>query len=259
MRRIKKVTSIFLSVIMVFSVFMAVPLTANAAEGLFYDYRILEDGTAEVTGINYVDYDHHGGEVFLELYLHIPSVIDGYKVTSIGKSFINNERITNDAGYDSYLFYINGVDIPYGVTNICDSGFENGWCLEEVKISSSVTSIGNSAFYGCENLKSITILESVTSIGIQAFESGITIRGFANTAAEQYANENGCNFIALDDSIGDVNCDGVISVGDATILQKNLADTVVLTPKQLSLADVNGDGVVNVNDATEIQRKLVNK
>ncbi len=259
MRRIKKVTSIFLSVIMVFSVFLVVPLTANAAEGLFYDYRILEDGTAEVTGINYVDNEHHGGEVFLELYLHIPSVIDGYKVTSIGKSFINNERITNDAGYDSYYFFINGVDIPYGVTNICDSGFENGWCLEEVKISSSVTSIGNRAFYGCERLKSISILDSVTGIGSQAFERGITIRGFANTAAEQYAYENGCNFIALDDSIGDVNCDGVISVGDATILQKNLADTAALTPKQLSLADVNGDGAVNVNDATEIQRKLVKK
>lgn len=259
MRKIKKVTSIFLAVLMVFSAFSALSLTANAAARIKFDYKILEDGTVELTGINYVDDLHHGGEVILEFCLCIPSKIDGYKITSIGKSFIDRIRITNNEGYESYRFLITGVEIAEGITRIDNGAFESGWCLQEVKIPASVTSIGNNAFSGCEKLKSITILDSVTSIGSQAFESSITIRGFANTAAEQYANENGCNFIALDDSIGDVNCDGVISVGDATILQKNLADTVVLTPKQLSLADVNGDGVVNVNDATEIQRKLVNK
>lgn len=60
-----------------------------------------------------------------------------------------------------------------------------------------------------------------------------------------------------DTVIGDVNGDGVLSIIDATEIQKHLAGIVELTDSQLDLADVNGDDVVSIMDATDIQKVLV--
>lgn len=59
------------------------------------------------------------------------------------------------------------------------------------------------------------------------------------------------------DLFGDICTDGVLSVTDATELQKALAGIVKLTDNQNSLTDVNGDGDVNVKDVTAIQRIIV--
>ena len=53
---------------------------------------------------------------------------------------------------------------------------------------------------------------------------------------------------------GDVDGDGVISIMDATAIQKYVADMVKLTDTQLIAADLNGDGLANILDATEIQK-----
>ena len=55
---------------------------------------------------------------------------------------------------------------------------------------------------------------------------------------------------------GDLNSNGVIDIDDVTVLQRSLAEFVVLTDEQLKAADMNSDGSVDINDATEIQRKL---
>ncbi len=54
---------------------------------------------------------------------------------------------------------------------------------------------------------------------------------------------------------GDVDCDGGVTVKDATLIQKYIAEIVSLNIKQLEAADVDGDGVVTVKDATMIQKK----
>lgn len=58
--------------------------------------------------------------------------------------------------------------------------------------------------------------------------------------------------------IGDVNGDGVISIADATTLQKYLANIVDFDDEQLAVADTNGDGSVSIADATQIQKYLAN-
>lgn len=55
---------------------------------------------------------------------------------------------------------------------------------------------------------------------------------------------------------GDVNGDGVISIADATTLQKYLANIVDFDYEQLAVADTNGDGSVSIADATQIQKYL---
>lgn len=56
---------------------------------------------------------------------------------------------------------------------------------------------------------------------------------------------------------GDVNGDGIISVVDATIIQKYIVHTESLTTEQQILADVNGDNIISVLDATAIQKYIV--
>ena len=56
---------------------------------------------------------------------------------------------------------------------------------------------------------------------------------------------------------GDVNGDGVLTIADATLIQKYLANIVSLDSKQLAAADVNQDGTIDVIDVTKIQMSLV--
>ena len=58
---------------------------------------------------------------------------------------------------------------------------------------------------------------------------------------------------------GDVNGDGLITVDDATMLQRFLAEFIELdltNENVFTQADMNEDGYVNVKDVTAIQRKL---
>lgn len=56
--------------------------------------------------------------------------------------------------------------------------------------------------------------------------------------------------------IGDVNLDDLISIRDATLIQKAVARFVTLTKEQEKLADTDFNGSVNVKDATLIQKYL---
>lgn len=55
---------------------------------------------------------------------------------------------------------------------------------------------------------------------------------------------------------GDVDGNGVLTVNDATLIQKYSASITDFTSEQKKLADVNGDGAVNVLDSTEIQKRI---
>lgn len=55
---------------------------------------------------------------------------------------------------------------------------------------------------------------------------------------------------------GDVNADDIISVDDATEIQKYLGEISELSGEKLTLADYNGDGVVNILDVTDIQKMI---
>lgn len=56
--------------------------------------------------------------------------------------------------------------------------------------------------------------------------------------------------------MGDINSDGVISIDDATLVQKYLADITDFTALQRILADFNCDGNITIEDVTEIQKYI---
>jgi len=89
--------------------------------------------------------------------LLIPSTIDGYPVTSIGRRAL--------AEYTG----LSSVTIPNSVTSIGTEAFLNCMWLTSVTMPNSLTSIGEGAFDRCRMLTDITIPSSVTYIGDFAF------------------------------------------------------------------------------------------
>lgn len=176
-------------------------------------------------------------------------------------------------------YNLTSLVIPSNIESIGHMGVANCMELKSVTLNEGLKSIGEVAFYYCEKLKSVTIPASVTSIGEQAFGytwkdvgddtdynvkiSGFTISGYAGTAAETYAKENGFKFVNLGAAPitytkGDVNQDGKIDISDATdvlnIYSRNAAGLTISGYKdvQLKAADVNENGNIDIQDASSI-------
>jgi hypothetical protein len=109
-----------------------------------YIYNVFDD-QAHILG-----YTGAGGAVV------IPSTLNSYPVVIIESYAFRGKALTS-------------VSIPYGVTSIGQSAFEQCSSLASVSIPNSVTSIGESAFEQCSSLASVSIPHSVTSIGSWAF------------------------------------------------------------------------------------------
>lgn len=133
-------------------------------------------------------------------------------------------------------------------------------------ISSNTIDIGNTSeitasgqgtiSYTSSNTNVATVNNSGIVTGIRAGTATITVTATGNN---NY-NEAGKTFTVLVKSahvLGDVNSDGIVSVADATTLQKYLANIVDFNDEQLAVADTNGDGSVSISDATQIQKYLV--
>ena len=126
-----------------------------------FEYRVLDDGTVEIT-------DYNGNAKTVD----IPAEINGKSVTSIGYcAFYNCSSLAS-------------IMLPDGVTSIGDWAFNFCTSLTSITIPNGVTSIGDYAFYCCTSLTSITLPESVKEIGSSAFF------GCASLTAINVATEN---------------------------------------------------------------------
>lgn len=107
---------------------------------------------------------------------------------------------------------LESVEIPYGVTEIEYDAFNGCTSLSSVKLPATLKRVESRAFYNCPALKEITIYAGVDEIESYAFgcyESerwglspvqGFTVYGFTGTAAEEYAEAYGLNFVSIDGS-----------------------------------------------------------
>ena len=132
-----------------------------------------------------------------------------YPAGKTDKSYNIPSCVTNVGGWAfDGCTSLTSITIPDSVTEIDWSAFEGCTSLTSITIPDSVTEIGWSAFEGCTSLKSITIPSSVTSIGKNAFGyyydngykkiNNLKIYCYSSTAGEQYAKDNGFDYMLID-------------------------------------------------------------
>lgn len=283
MKKFSKITVSIISVVL-----MAVlSLNAVFAETYFEDdnFRFVRNGNNTIKIVKYINNNPD---------MEIPEKIFGDTVVEIVPyAFLDNKIITsaqipntvNKIGDFSFgrCENLESIVLPFGLNSIgfaafqeCtslksieiqakldtvpDQAFFGCASLESIELPDTVQSIGSVSFGGCEALKYVTIPKSTTYIAFDAFKnsSNVTIRGYKDSFAEEFALEFGINFEVIPEyEIGDIDMNGIVNISDATLIQQYAVSIKKLSDYQLSLADVNGDGSVNVADATQIQRILV--
>ena len=136
-----------------------------------WSYELNDDGTAILTS-------YHGRDAIPE----IPSEIDGYTVTALGKElFANNTRIkeaaiptsvtTLGAGIFSGCSELTTVTLHDEIKTIPETAFNGCANLKSIRLPEGLTSIGRNAFGGCTSLNAINFPESLTSISSEAFSN----------------------------------------------------------------------------------------
>ncbi len=173
---------------------------ASIGEGAFRD-------CTNLTSITIPDSVASIGEGAFRDCTNLTSITIPDSVASIGESTFEN------------CTSLTSITIPNSVTSIGDYTFNNCKSLTIITIPDSVTSIGDYTFRNCTSLTSITIPDSVTSIGECAFMycENLTIYGYKNTAAEEYALNNGFEFInlaeerTLTDKASSISVSGVVN------------------------------------------------
>lgn len=150
---------------------------------------------------------------------------------------------------------------------------------EEEKVIESLIRYGKRTFYnvGATNLENVNEWKWITgesmsytnwAIGepnnVANIERYLSVFNNENYFAQWNDTTNASTsgvsngFICEYDGLAcDVDLDGLVSVTDATLLQKYVVGIATLTDDQKLLADCNGDGVINVRDATYIQKTIV--
>ena len=195
----KKLSAIILIVTLICGI---IPSFSSADVNDIFEYRILLDGTAEITKVDSKCVD-----------AVIPGELDGHPVTSVATTaFWDCSKLKSVSIPDSLVFIdvyaftycpqlksfqisvehpvfayslgllINKTDMTlirytgkggacevyWGIRHIGPSAFENSK-VTSVILPDSVVSIGPHAFSNCSNLSAITIPDTVTSIGTQCF------------------------------------------------------------------------------------------
>ena len=116
-----------------------------------WDYGVLEDGTAVITGF-----------VIDGTTLKIPDTVDGIPVTMIARAPLEKPDYAK-------MRAVKKVTLPEGLTAIEQQAFEFFSAMASVNIPKSVEVIGYAAFKECKALRSITIPDGVKHIGEEAF------------------------------------------------------------------------------------------
>lgn len=170
-------------------------IRAEAAAGGEWEYRVLEDGTAEITG-----YTGKNPEI------RIPETIDGKKVTGIGnEAFFEDVDVNPGKPYGT----LKSVEIPAGITYIGERAFYECGSLESICIPASVTDIGMDALGLCASLNQITVEE-----GNVVYDSRDNCNAIIKTAA---------NMLIVGSSNTRIP-ESVTEIGDGAFAYRDLTD-----------------------------------
>lgn len=161
-------------------------------------------------------------------------------------------------------------EIPQNTFNRCSS-------ITTVALPEKLTSLGRNAFFGCTSLAAVTIGPYVTSIDTSAFKNcpNLTIFGWNDTYAQQFASENNITFISFGDYIypteptepapttpDEIPTEPEVTSPDQIPTEPSTPDTEPTETdptkypegKTYLIGDADLSGKINIKDATLIQK-----
>lgn len=154
--KLRSSISVILSVLIVLSAAMCVPVTASAAtydsnpDNFEFSYNS-SDMTASVT-------KYKGDSQYVE----IPSMVNGYKVDSIGNIFRDNYKLK-------------GVIIPDTVDNVSRGIFSGCVSLTDVDLGKGITKISSGMFIIVKALNLLQYLNRLRNLNTYRILTGIII------------------------------------------------------------------------------------
>ncbi len=197
-------------------------------------------------------------------------VIDSFYNTY--KTVIN--RNFKDAGWQVNRYYVNVMKTPLA-TYEENYDFYVNWCKERVDWLTDYFGVEPTSETVTEPAAETTVPatdaptqtdtfapEPTAAESTEAFSTAPESTEALSTAAESTealstAAESTEPVSAPQYRQGDVNRDKVLSIKDATLIQKYLALLESLDNEQIELADMNEDKIVSIKDASQIQKILV--
>lgn len=197
----------------------------------------------------------------------LPSTVKsiGYNSFSSCSSLKNitlNEGLENIGSSAFYGTAIESIEIPTTIKEINYGVFSNCANLKSVTLHEGLIDIYYGAFHSNPNLTEILIPSTVNYIDEYSFDNDMIIYGYEGSYAQIYVEEHyysqdlNHTFVAIERTIGDINGDGIVTVTDATELQKYLAGMITLTDKQLASADITSNGNIDIKDVSYITKAL---
>lgn len=144
---------------------------------------------------------------------------------------------------------IGGTDLT-----VARGAFSGCTALRYAMLSGGVVELCDKAFAGCTALEGIAIPSQTLSVASDVLDRcpNVTVcceKGSAAAAALSSARMN-C-------VIGNCDGDGILTVFDATDIQRYLVGIISFSGEQICISDTDHDGDLTVLDATCIQRTLV--
>ena len=221
----------------------------------------------------------------------IPRITNNMMVVSIGSHCFNNNTTVKSVETSSPLWIVSeyaflnstslesfncsfalkeiGVGAFLGASSLSEINLEDSVVtvikphvfsntgITQIQLPETCTEIMHDAFAHCPNLTKLVIPRSVTVIDENAFtlSDELTIYCYTDSYAHQYAAANDIPFVLLDAApkymLGDSNTDSVITILDATVIQRVLAGFPV-DPFDEKAANITGEGL-SIIDVTLIQ------
>ena len=218
----KRVISIFLAVVMLFTLLSSSTIQAFA----YLDFDFAESGCIgdyeerpeyayndpkNGTNVTYT-FDKATGTL---VFTHHPNVAVSGKMAGYGTSpFAGKAEIKH-------------LIVNEGVTGFCTAAFKNCTGLVDVSLPSTITEIADNAFFNCTSLKSIELKNAVKSVGMYAFYGCTALQsvklndGLEVLDSECFMNCTSLESITIPQSVTEISSQAFCNSGIKTLTIQN--------------------------------------
>lgn len=178
---------------------------------------------------------------------------------------INVPNGVTELGEEAFAMCVSltSFNVPASVEVIPSICFYNCLSLETVTLSEGLTDIVDFAFFSCPGITEITIPRSVKNVsGFSFVDTGLTtVKGYLDTAAQSFAEDNGFTFVYLDViTPGDIDGSETVTQSDYNMLYQYIEGTLQgdITTLQFECADINHDEAIDAFDLYYLDKILNN-